>query len=506
MAPTPRRVGAAFAVAALGIGTLALSPGIATADALDESYLYTVDAADADAVADLDVISSDRNELVILGDARTDEELEELGVEPLTTELYADSIGSAAQNRLSAAAADDPAGYPLPERIADNRYETFFGGYRTVDAQEQFARDVAAAYPELVQLVDYGDSWLKTQNRGGRDLLALRITGDVADQPDYTDGQDGRPRFALIAQSHPREIITSELAWRYTTQLLNGYGTDAQSTALLNDTEVWVVLQHNPDGAELVETALSDPAVRLTAAGDGNPVNTSAAWQRKNVNDTDYVRTSTNWNSSHAGIDLNRNWANGWGGASTSSTPSAATYKGTAPHSEPEVAALSGLLTDLFGEYRVGETTAAPDDRSGTYVNLHSYSNYVIYPYAYNSTANVPNLEPLRASGFRQSAANNFATGKAGEILYDNAGNDIDWIYGELGVPAFTYEIGTAGTGGFFPSYTRVESFWSTVEPGISYAAEAAYEPYTAALGGVVSEVGAERTASGDITVTGVAT
>ncbi|MGO2664153.1 M14 family zinc carboxypeptidase, partial [Mycetocola reblochoni] len=285
MAPPSRRLGAVITTAALGLGTLALAPTSALASPADEAYLYTIDAADAAAVDALDVVSSDAEEVLVLGDAETDDELARLGVEPLGTERYADSLGGTTVR----AAAD--AGYPLPDRIGANEYETFFGGYRTVAAQEQFARDVAAAYPELVQLVDYGDSWLKTQGRGGHDLLALRITADVAGQPAYDDGQDGRPRFALIAQSHPREIITSELAWRYASQLLDGYGADAQTTALLEGTEVWVVLQHNPDGAELVETALDDPALRLTAAGDANPVSSSPAWQRKNVNDTGYVQT-----------------------------------------------------------------------------------------------------------------------------------------------------------------------------------------------------------------------
>ncbi|WP_395244238.1 M14 family metallopeptidase [Agromyces sp. MMS24-K17] len=498
------RAAALAVTAAVALGGLIVAPGAAYSAEDDDVRLITLDAADAAAVADLDVVESGEHGLVVLGDASTEDLLADRGVTPLAVEPYAEAIGGeAAAAPRAARSALAATAYPVPERLAGHEYETYFGGYRTVDAYAAFAEDIAGAYPDIAQLVDFGDSWLKTQGRGGSDLLAVRLTADVADQPAPTDGQEGRPRFVLVAQAHAREVITSELAWRYATELLDGYGTDPQVTALLDSTEVWINFQNNPDGIELVEQALATSPVN--ASGDATPPSSSKAWQRKNANDSLFSPTSGNWSSQQAGVDLNRNWGFHWGEASTSSNPTSATYKGTAPHSEPEIAALSGLLTDLFGSFPAENAQAAPADRAGTYVNLHSYADYVIYPYAYSAPALVPNLEPIKANAFRQSYASGFATGKAGEILYDNSGNDIDWIYSQLGVPAYTYEIGTARTGGFFPAYSRVAAFWNSVAPGIRFAAEAAYEPYTAGLGGVVDEVAAARTAGGAIAVSGIA-
>ncbi|MGX1702457.1 M14 family zinc carboxypeptidase [Microbacterium sp. NPDC055357] len=498
------RVTALAATAALAVGGILIAPGAAFSAEDDDVRLFTLDGDDSAAAGDLDVIGSDAHGLIVLGDASTEALLADRGVTPVAVAPYAATIGgdTAAVFRAarSAVAATN---YPVPERLSGTEYETYFGGYRTVDAYTEFAHDIVEAYPEVAELVDFGDSWLKTQDRGGNDLLAVRLTADVADQPAPTDGQEGRPRFVLVAQAHAREVITSELAWRYATELLDGYGSDPQVTALLDSTEVWINFQNNPDGAELVETALATSPVN--ANGDATPPNTSKAWQRKNVNDTLFAPTSDSWSSQQPGVDLNRNWGFHWAEASTSSNPNAGTYTGVAPHSEPEIQALSGLLTDLFGSFTAENTQAAPDTRTGTYVNLHSYSDYVIYPYAYSATDAVPNLEPIKANAFRQSYANGFATGKAGEILYNNSGNDIDWIYSQLGVPAYTYEIGTSRTGGFFPSYTRVDEFWNKVAPGIRYAAEAAYQPYTASLGGVIDHVAADRAENGDITITGVA-
>ncbi|WP_146197112.1 M14 family zinc carboxypeptidase [Serinibacter arcticus] len=509
------RVGAAAAAIAVATAGLAALAGPATADPADPAgpaagpTLFTVEPGDLDPAAlssvldGLDVVSATESQVTVLGDAETRDLLDGAGLEIVEDVAYADAIdgGPAVGQRSAARAAT---GYPLPELLADNSYETFFGGYRTVAAHTQYLYDLEEAYGDLVEVVDYGDSWLKTQGRGGHDLLAIRITAGADTDGDWSEHTNEKPRFYLTAQAHPREIITSELAWRFATEVIDGYGTDPEITHLLDTTELWVAPQNNPDGAAVVETALSG-AVPTNAAGDATPPNSSKAWQRKNLNDTLFTGTSPNYSSQQPGIDLNRNYATAWGGESTSANPNAATYKGEAPFSEPEAATQVALLKELFGEFKVGTETAAPADRQGVYVNLHSYSDYVIYPYAYDRNANVPNLEPIKALGFRQSAFNQFNTGKAGEILYNNAGNDIDWIYDEIGIPAYTWEIGTAQTGGFFPSYARAETFWNAAKPALLYGAEAASDPYVSPLGPTVTDATLAYDVDGNVTVVGSA-
>lgn len=503
-----RRTGAAATVTALAL-LAAGATGAQAAPADDDGptllYVESDDlrAADAVAVAGLDVIGSQGDQAVVLGDQTTAAALADAGVPVVRSQSYADSLSAPARAGRASAAAT--AGYPVPERLAGTAYETFFGGYRTLAAYEQFLGDVSREYGDLTELVDYGDSWRKTQDPAtGHDLLALRITAGAADDGAWESHDNGKPRFVLTAQAHAREIVTSELAWRFVVELLDGYGSDPQITALLDSTEIWVSPHNNPDGVDIVEGAFA-AGVTTNAAGDATPANSSKAWQRKNANGTAWTGGSTNYSSNQPGVDLNRNWAEAWGGAQSSASPGSASYRGTAAFSEPESQAQSELLTTLFGSYRVGTDTAAPDDRQGTLVTLHSYSDYVIYPYAYSRTANVPNLDALKTLGFRQSLTNGFNTGKAGEILYDNAGNDIDWIYANLGVPAYTWEIGTASTGGFFPAYSRVETFWAAQNPGLLYAARAAADPYVSPSGPSVTDATVTWQADGSVAVQGVA-
>jgi hypothetical protein len=510
----PRRLIGLATVAAVASGLIAavsLAP-VSAAPAADDVLVLTIEAGSlspnefADALAGADVVATAGSQVTLLADGVTALALGAAGARVVSSITYGEYIAGATpttSNRRAHAAGVD---YPVPSRLGDKEYATFYGGYRTLAAHEEFLADVAGAYPELAQLVDFGNSWKKIQNPSqGHDLLALRITKGADADGDWEDHSNGKPRFVLYAQAHAREIIGSELSWRFIEWLIDDYGSDPQVTDLLDTTEVWVVPHGNPDAVELVEEGLSAPDLRYSAAGDANPVNTSTAWQRKNLNDSAYTRTSTSWSSSQPGIDLNRNFSTAWGGASTSSTPSSLTYKGTAPFSEPEARYEAELLTKLWGTFTVGTTIPAPETRQGVYVNLHSAAGLVVQPYAYDWRATIPNQEAINDLGFRQTYLNGYITGKAGEILYDNAGNDIDWIYDQLGIPAYTWELGSSATGSFFPSYTRVPTFWAEQGPALLYAARAAAAPYTTPRGPSIINAVAGHDGSGAVAITGTA-
>ncbi|MBP2474955.1 hypothetical protein JOF53_003827 [Crossiella equi] len=462
---------------------LALAPAVSAAPAADAAKVLHVtapgDPAELGArlAADgLDVIGREGSEILVLATPDAAGRIAARGARTVRTE----AVPAATSARTAAA-------YPKPRRLAGKEYPTFYGGYRTVEGFHSFVRDVASHYPDLARKVTYGQSWLRQQDgRKGNALEALCLTADPWRGCELRPNS-AKPRFLLVAQIHARELTTSEMVWRFVTRLLDGNRTDAEVTALLRGTEVWVVPQINPDGIEVVQDG-------LTNVGTGFE---SPAWQRKNVNATNGSATCpAPWAGSHTGIDLNRNFDARWGGVGTSGDPCSAAYRGPKAASEPEVQALAGLFQKLFPDQRgPGEGDAAPATTRGAMITLHTFSDLVLFPWGHDPKAKTPNDAGLRSMAFRLSHYNGYNTGQPGEVLYSVTGSTDDWSYDKLGIASFTFEIGP-GSGectGFHPAYTCQDTFWNLNKDALLYAAKAARQPYTTALGPTVSELTVKR-------------
>jgi carboxypeptidase T len=344
----------------------------------------------------------------------------------------------------------------------------FYGGYKTADEYIQTLDDTAAAYPNLAVTYDVGDSWLKTQNAAlGSDMKVICITnqqpGDCQLTPNST-----KPRFFLMGSIHARELTPSEVADRWIADLTTQYGVNAEITALVNSTELWVMPLANPDGREIAEPGTPTPYL-----------------QRKNANNTlgncAVPPTATNQH----GVDLNRNANFLWGGVGTSTDPCAQTYRGVSAASEPEMQALQNLMLALFPDARGPNITdAAPLTTRNMMMTMHSYGNYMLFPWGHTNT-DPPNNAGLRSMAFRFSWYNGYLTGTPGEVLYTTSGTTDDYAYGTLGVAASTIEFGSSsGTcGGFTPPYSCQDAFYNTNRNLLIYAGKLAREPYTLSLG-----------------------
>jgi carboxypeptidase T len=345
----------------------------------------------------------------------------------------------------------------------------FFGGYKTADEYTQTLDDTAAAYPGLAVSYDVGDSYLKTQNAAlGNDIKAICITalqpGDCQLTPTST-----KPRFFLMGTVHARELSPTELADRWITELTTKYGVDPEITALVDSTELWVLPLANPDGREIAEPGTPTPYL-----------------QRKNANTSAGGACSVPPTASNqGGVDINRNANFLWGGVGTSTDPCAQTFKGASAGSEPETQALQNLMSQLFADQRgPAITDAAPLTTSGLMMTLHSYGNYVLFPWGHVNTAG-PNDAGLRAMAFRFNWYNGYNAGQPGQVLYNVSGATDDWAYGTLGIAASTVEIGlsSGSCGGFTPPYSCQAGFWTANRGMLIYAAKLARQPYALALG-----------------------
>lgn len=340
--------------------------------------------------------------------------------------------------------------------------DTFNGGYRTVVEINTELDAIHAANPTLTELVDYGDSYCKTvggcttpagHSWPGYDLRAMRITNENIAGP--------KPRFILVANIHAREITTPELAMRFIDWLVDGYGTDADATWLVDYHEVYIVPVVNPDGHHIVELG--------------------PYYQRKNANRT--YGCTNQWppsSSTQYGVDLNRNHTYQWNTGGTSTSTCAQTYLGPSAGSEPEVALLESYVLSLLPDQRgPGQNDAAPENTTGVFITLHSYGDLVLWPWG-NVTTPAPNMTGLKAIGDKFATYNGYQSCQPSVCLYITSGTSDDFTYGNLGVPSYTFEVG----GAFMPSYATVDSVqWPENKPAFIYAAKIARTPYMTVKG-----------------------
>lgn len=291
--------------------------------------------------------------------------------------------------------------------------------YRTVEQTHDDLQALAGINPQIARWVDYGDSWEKTQTTGGYDLHALVLTNQSISGP--------KPVFVVMAAIHARELATAETATRFAEMLFNEYGQDANVTWMLDHFEVHILPQPNPDGRKMAEAE---------CVGGCSP-----NW-RKNTNQNFCGATS-----SSRGVDLNRNAGTSfWGGSSSSGNPCSSTYRGPTASSEPETSDLEAYADATFPDYRDAPpddfTTPADDDANGIFISIHSAGDILFYPWeGINSDA--PNLDGLRSLTQKMGLTTTFAACQ-NCFLGPASGTNVDYVYEKLGVPSFTFEIGTS--------------------------------------------------------------
>lgn len=148
-----------------------------------------------------------------------------------------------------------------------------FDNYKTFDEIVTFINDLATARPDLVD-----PPFSIGQSIEGREIWMLHITGA---------GAGPKPAVFYHGLQHCREWITGPMVMYIADYLVNNYDTDPCIKSLLDSTDFYLAPCVNPDG--YVHTWPPDD-VRL--------------WRKNRRNNGDGT----------FGVDLNRNWAYGWGG------------------------------------------------------------------------------------------------------------------------------------------------------------------------------------------------
>ncbi|MEZ5218233.1 MAG: M14 family metallopeptidase [Ilumatobacteraceae bacterium] len=334
--------------------------------------------------------------------------------------------------------------------------------YCRYDELTAFLTELAAAYPELVEVESIGRS------HEGRDIWLATVT-------DRATGAHGdKPAMWVDGNIHATELTASAAAIGLLRRLVTGYGSDARVTEALRTRTFYVVPRVNPDGAEL---ALADtprwlrssvrawpwldrweaPGLhRIDIDGDGRVLtmrveDPTGGWTT-HVDDArlmvpvpadgivdrpryrmlaegrivDHDGYTVPRPHNPEGLDLNRNFPAGWGTSVTGS--------GDHPGSEPEVLAL------------VRAMTARPNIcGSNAY---HTFGGVLLRP---SSTKSDGDLPPADVWMWKQLGAKctELSTYPVHSVYEDftwdkhdtMSGAGDDWAYEHLGVFSWTTEF-----------------------------------------------------------------
>ena len=349
-----------------------------------------------------------------------------------------------ALTQFQIARAQRAAGTPEPQAIPG------YSCYETVEETFAAGDGFIAARPTLASWVNVGSSWQKTQGAGGYDMKVLKLSNSAVTSP-----TGDKPKLFINSAIHAREYTTAPLVLEFARWLVNGYGNNADATWIMDHHEVHLMLHTNPDGRKKAEAGLS--------------------W-RKNVNNNHCA------NSNNRGVDLNRNFTATWNttaGQGSSGAQCDLTYRGPSAGSEPETKAIEGYIRSLWPDRRgPGINDAAPADTSGMHIDIHSYSQLVLWPWGETATP-APNGTALQTLGRRLAWFNGY-TPQQSIGLYPTDGTSDAPSYFELGVASFTIELGSS----FFESCTTYNNSTKPKNlPALVYAAKVVRTPYITPAG-----------------------
>lgn len=283
--------------------------------------------------------------------------------------------------------------------------------------------------PNLAKLVTLGKSL------EGREILGLHINSSPEALRRHFNN---KPGLMITGGHHAREHLSMEMPLMF-AQFLMANKTNPEIAKLLDTRDIWLVPMVNPDGAEF---DISTGRYQM--------------W-RKNRRQN----SATSY-----GVDLNRNYPVFWGGSGSSSNTNSDTYRGTAPFSEPETAALKNFFDKITNIKIV--------------LNMHTFSELVLYPWGgtFDDLTNAQDLAIFQTMAKTMAAWNKYKPEQASD-LYVASGISDDWLYRDKGIFAMTFELSPSSMfgGGFYPGAKIIDTvFAANVKPFL-YALDVAHTP-----------------------------
>jgi carboxypeptidase T len=266
----------------------------------------------------------------------------------------------------------------------------------------------------------------------GTDIVGIRITG-ARDEGAFVPG------VMFIGSHHAREHLSTEVPMLVIKHLLDSYDHDATIQRLIDGRDLYFIPMLNVDGAMYDITGRN-----------------YKMWRKNRV---------PNSGGSY-GVDLNRNYAFGWGTGGSSRSQTSDVYMGPTPFSEPETQAVKQFV-ETHGNIRA-------------MLSFHTYSELILYPWgkSYDGIGG-RDQQVFEKMATTMSKWNGYKPQQASD-LYIASGDTCDWAYGEHSIFCFTFELSpkSAWSGGFYPGASMIQTaFRANLQP-VLYLIDKAADPY----------------------------
>jgi carboxypeptidase T len=302
--------------------------------------------------------------------------------------------------------------------------------FHNYDELQKELRALEKDHPELLKIESIGKTW------ENRDQWAVHFNTSPSE---LKSKSSSKPGIVFLGQHHAREHLSLEVPLML-AQYLATHSKEPALSKLLNQRDIWIIPQVNPDGSEFdIESG-------------------KYQYWRKNKRDN---QNGTN------GVDLNRNYGYQWGTGGSSSTSSSDTYMGPSPFSEPETQNVKRFI-DQRPNMRI-------------LLSFHTYSELILYPWGYTYDPIVKEKDRKVFETMAKTMAKwNHYTPQQASDLYIASGVTDDWAYGTHGIFAFTFELTPKSVigGGFYPGQRAIDpTFRANLKPCL-YLIENAGNPY----------------------------
>uniref|UniRef100_A0A672YZV4 Carboxypeptidase A1 n=1 Tax=Sphaeramia orbicularis TaxID=375764 RepID=A0A672YZV4_9TELE len=271
-----------------------------------------------------------------------------------------------------------------------------YGRYHTLNEIYSFQDMLVAENPNLVSKMVIGQSYQ------GRPLNVLK----------FSTGGTKRPAIWIDTGIHSREWVTQASGTWFAKKIVSDYGRDPALTAILNRMDIFLEIVTNPDGYYYTH-------------------NSNRMWRKTR---------KPNPGSNCVGVDPNRNWDAGFGGAGASGNPCSETYRGPRAHSESEVKSIVDFVKS-HGNMKA-------------FISIHSYSQMLLYPYGYTRTpvkdqTELHNLAKKAITDLASLYGTRYRYGSIINTIYQASGGTIDWTYNQGIKYSYTFELRDTGRYGF---------------------------------------------------------